>query len=186
MRIDGGDKGRERRLRPGEFERLSEAAKQTRNKYVLPIVTLAIETGMRRGEILTVQKEHIDLVRRTLLIPEAKNGRARTIPLSKRAVALLTVYAIKEGRLFPLSGNALRLAWERLTCRAGIEDLHFHDLRHEAISRLFERGLSVPEVALISGHRDLRMLLRYTHPIAEGILRKLNRVSSPSSQTRNA
>jgi integrase len=52
--------------------------------------------------------------------------------------------------------------------------LHFHDLRHEAISRFFERGLSVPEVALISGHRDLRMLLRYTHPMAQGILQKLD------------
>jgi len=59
--------------------------------------------------------------------------------------------------------------------RAGIVDLHFHDLRHEAISRLFEKGLSVPEVALISGHRDLRMLLRYTHPMSESILRKLDR-----------
>ena len=58
--------------------------------------------------------------------------------------------------------------------RAGIEDLHFHDLRHEAISRFFEKGLSVPEVALISGHRDLRMLLRYTHPMSEGILKKLD------------
>lgn len=75
--------------------------------------------------------------------------------------------------MFPLTGNAFRLAWERLRARAGLGDLHYNDLRHEAISRLFERGLSVPEVALISGHRDARMLFRYTHVQREQTLRKL-------------
>ena len=77
--------------------------------------------------------------------------------------------------MFPITANALRLAWERLRRRAGITDLHFHDLRHEAISRFFEKGLSVPEVALISGHRDYRMLFRYTHLRAEDIVGKLDR-----------
>jgi integrase len=72
-----------------------------------------------------------------------------------------------------MSGNAFRLAWDRLRARAGLADLHFHDLRHEAISRFFEKGLSVPEVALLSGHRDARMLFRYTHPEREKIIRKL-------------
>ncbi len=67
----------------------------------------------------------------------------------------------------------MRQAWDRLCRRAAIEDLHFHDLRHEAISRFFERGLSVPEVALISGHRDYRMLFRYTHLRAEDVAKKL-------------
>ncbi len=67
----------------------------------------------------------------------------------------------------------MRVAWERLRRRAGITDLHFHDLRHEAISKFFEKGLSVPEVALISGHRDYRMLFRYTHLRAEDIVGKL-------------
>jgi integrase len=169
------DQRRERRLRPGELEALIEAAKLTRNNLVLPIVTLALETATRRGEILAIRKQHINLDKRTLLIPESKNGRARTIPLSMLAGELLSTH-LCEGRLFPLSANAFRLAWQRLTKRAAITDLHFHDLRHEAISRLFEKGLSVPEVALISGHRDLRMLLRYTHPMSEGILRKLDGV----------
>jgi len=72
-----------------------------------------------------------------------------------------------------MSANAFRLSWERVRKRAGISDLHFHDLRHEAISRFFELGLSVPEVALISGHRDARMLFRYTHPMRETILKQL-------------
>ena len=174
LKIDGSDKRRERRLRSGEYDRLVQATQQSRNRYILPLVTLALETCMRRGEILAIRKEHVEFTKRTLLVPESKNGHARTIPMSRRAMELLSAHATGEGRLFPISANALRLAWERLTRRAGLENLHFHDLRHEAISRLFERGLSVPEVALISGHRDLRMLLRYTHPIAEGILKKLD------------
>ena len=73
-----------------------------------------------------------------------------------------------------MSANAVRLAWERLKKKANIKDLHFHDLRHEAISRFFEKGLSVAEVALISGHNDHRMLFRYTHLKAEDVLIKLN------------
>src|SRR5690606_25118477 len=77
-------------------------------------------------------------------------------------------------RIFPVSPNGLRLAWERLTRRAGIEDLHFHDLRHEAVSRVFEKGLTVPEVASISGHRDIRMLLRYAHDDSGRLAMKLD------------
>ena len=74
---------------------------------------------------------------------------------------------------FPVTDNAFRLAWNRLRSRADLGDLRFHDLRHEAISRFFEMGLSMPEVALISGHKDPRMLLRYTHMKAETVLAKL-------------
>ena len=76
--------------------------------------------------------------------------------------------------MFTVSGNALRLAWERLRRRAGVLELRFHDLRHEAVSRFFEKGLNVPEVAMISGHRDLRMLFRYTHPKPEEVAAKLS------------
>jgi len=79
----------------------------------------------------------------------------------------------KEQRVFPVSENAFKLAWQRLRDHSGILDLHFHDLRHEAITRFVERGLSVPEVALISGHRDYRMLFRYTHLKPESIVDKL-------------
>jgi integrase len=76
-------------------------------------------------------------------------------------------------RVFPINANSFRLAWDRVRKRAAITDLHFHDLRHEAISRFFEKGLNVPEVALISGHRDPRMLFRYTHPKPHAIAEKL-------------
>jgi integrase len=76
-------------------------------------------------------------------------------------------------RVFPVSTAWLRYAWDQITSAAGITDLHFHDLRHEAISRFFEKGLSIPEVALISGHRDVRQLFRYTHLRAEDVAKKL-------------
>jgi integrase len=165
---------RERRLREGEFDRLIEAARSRKNPYVLPIIILAVETGMRRGEILAIQSEHFDAERRTLLIPQTKNGHSRTIPLSARAIEVLSGLPTGEARLFPLTANAFRLTWERVKSKAGIDDLHFHDLRHEAVSRFFEKGLAMPEVALISGHRDPRMLFRYTHPIARMIADKLD------------
>ncbi len=83
-------------------------------------------------------------------------------------------------RPFPLTMESFKLAWKRLIKRSGITDLHFHDLRHEAITRFFEMGLSVPEVALISGHKDYRMLARYTHLRPEDVASKLWAGSGPT------
>ena len=118
------------------------------------IIEVALETGMRRGEILNIKHEHIK--GQTLLIPITKNDHPRTIPLTKRALEILENTQLP----FPMSANAVRLAWDKLKKKGNIKDLHFHDLRHEAISRFFEKGLSTPEVALISGHKDVRMLFR--------------------------
>ncbi len=110
---------------------------------------------------------------RLIHIPHTKNGYERTIPLTPEAARVLETIPRYGATVFPMTANAVRLAWERLRRRAGIIDLHFHDLRQEAISRFSEKGLSVPEVALISGHRDYRMLFRYTHLRAEDIVGKL-------------
>ena len=75
---------------------------------------------------------------------------------------------------FPVSPNAVRLCWNRMIKRSGIHDLHFHDLRHEAISRFFEKGLSIPEVSLVSGHKDIRQLMKYTHLKIGKIIEKIN------------
>jgi len=163
---------RERRLISGELDRLIDAATSCRNPYVIPIIRLAVETGMRRGEIIAIRWNNFNPNESSLLIPHTKNGFARTIPLTKAALSTLENVPQLEERAFPISANAFRLAWQRLKKRAEIPDLHFHDLRHEAISRFFEMGLSAPEVALISGHRDMRMLFRYTHPMRQDILLK--------------
>jgi integrase len=166
-------RARERRLQNGEYEKLLTASERSRSKQLPSIVKLAIETGMRRGELLAMRWDQINLENSKLHIPDTKNGVPRTIPLSSRAIEILRELPRKGERVFSGSGDALRQAWENLRERAGIENLHFHDLRHEAISRFFERGLSVPEVALISGHRDVRQLFRYTHLRAEDVVAKL-------------
>lgn len=170
-------KGRSRRLTSEEYESLLNAVEKTRNKHIKCLVSFAIETGMRRGEILRLHWKDIDFESRTLHIPVTKNGHSRTIPMSSQAISILSNIQAKDeadkDRPFPMSDNAAKLAWQRLLTRSGVKDLHFHDFRHEAISRFFEKGLSVPEVALISGHRDFRMLFRYTHLKAEDVAVKL-------------
>lgn len=172
---------RERRLRRGELERIISVAAKTRNRFILPIILFALETGLRRSEILSATWGHFNPDSRLLTIPQTKNGHSRTIPLTLSALALLrSVSGVREnengdeGRIFRTTANAVRLAWQRVTRRAAIKDLHFHHLRHEAISRFFEMGLTPPEVALISGHRDMRMLFRYSHPLRERILQQLD------------
>jgi integrase len=109
----------------------------------------------------------VDLQRRVVHLQLTKNGDSRDVPLSLLATATLESLASRPHtpieRVIPMSGNAVRLAFEHLRVRAGMPGLHFHDLRHEAVSRLFEKKLNVVEVAAISGHRELRMLSRYTH-----------------------
>ena len=138
-------------------------------------IELAIETGMRRGELLNAKWEHIDRGKRLLHIPETKTGHSRAIPLSSKAIRVIEASENQQQEhILAISANALRLAWERLCKRCNIRNLRFHDLRHEAISRFFELGLSIPEVQLISGHRDVRILMRYTHLKPEDVGLKLN------------
>ena len=166
---------RQRRLEVGEFEKLKAVSGGTRNPHIWPIIVFAIETGMRRSEILGLTWDNIDLERRIAFLPITKNGSSREVPLSARAFEVLRQQQSKKiVRPFPVKANAFRLAWDRLRARAGLVDFKFHDLRHEALSRFFEMGLSIPEVALISGHRDVKMLMRYTHLRAEDLVKKIS------------
>ncbi len=168
-------KGRDRRVSEDEVQVLLKECDNSRNTELPYAIRLAVQTGMRRGELLAMRWENIDLDQQILLIPETKNGYSRQIPLSTEAVRTFQLLQPNEvGFVFTVSANALRLAWNRLRKRVGLNELHFHDLRHEAISRFFELGLSLPEVALISGHREPRMLMRYTHLKAENIVLKLS------------
>lgn len=171
------DFGRERRLKDGEYEKLILAAQTRQNPYIPIVIIFAIESAMRRGEILALAWNQVDLKRRCATILESKNGHSRTIPLTPTAYALLQGIDRDGELVFPLTKDALKMAWGRLLKVAKIEDLHFHDLRHEAVSRFFELGLTVPEVASISGHRDTRMLLRYAHANTSKLQAKLERLS---------
>lgn len=163
VRLPPDSKARDRRLQEDDGEELMKAMTTPSAWYLRPLIVLAIETGMRRGELLSIRWKDVDLTAPTIRILKTKNGHPRTIPLTPKAVEILSSLERMDERVFPVTPNAVRLAWERLRKRAGLQDLRLHDLRHEAVSRFFEYGLTVPEVALISGHRDPRMLARYTH-----------------------
>jgi integrase len=168
------------RLKPTELQSLLDGCSLCRTPWLKPIIEIAVETGLRRGEILALRWQEVDWMSHTVYIPETKTGEPRCVPLSPRALAILQPLhkASTDERVFPTSADAVKKAWQRLISRIGIVDRHFHDLRHEAISRFFELGLSLPEVALISGHKDPRMLFRYTHMSASLIASKLSRADS--------
>ena len=162
--------GRNRRLESGEEEKLLKAAPQN----LRPLIVVAIETTMRLGELLALRWEHVDLVKRTAHLLETKNGTSRMVPLSTRAAAELKALPRRlDGRVFSYNVNTASKTFADLTIDLKIEDLRFHDLRHEATSRLFEKGLNPMEVASITGHKTLQMLKRYTHLRAEDLAQKL-------------
>ena len=194
VRKPPASRGRTRRLESDERDRLLEALSACRNPIPHQVFRFAIATAMRRAEILSLVWRNIDLEKRVAFLPITKNGEARKVPLSSQAVEVLQErqHALElhpqdrlpqsHGLIFPTSSNAIRLAWNKARRKAGIEDLRFHDLRHEAISRFFELGLTLLEVRAISGHRDLRMLGHYTHLHAENIAQRLNLLLSQTDQ----
>lgn len=192
----------ERGAQDGELERVVAAS----GSALLPsIIWLAVETAMRRGEIVTLRWEHVDLKRRVAHLPATKNGSARDVPLSSRAVAVLQVLKdahddaknetdddeeADNGRVFEIRSDAVTRAFERAVARARklyvdeckvakqrpdgrfLTDLRFHDLRHEATSRLASI-FPMHELTKITGHKDPRMLMRYYHPRAEDLAKRL-------------
>ncbi|SOE18218.1 phage integrase family protein [Hoeflea halophila] len=168
-------RGRDRRLEAGEEQRLLDAADDGRSEYMRPLIILAIETAMRQGEMLSLTWSDIDLDKRIAHLDMTKNGESRDVPLSTRALdALQTLRGMQiDGRVIPSTRSAVQQTWGHLRQRAGIPDLRFHDLRHEGVSRLLERGLNVIETATISGHKELRMLQRYSHLRAVDLVDRL-------------
>ncbi|WP_141393899.1 site-specific integrase, partial [Enterobacter hormaechei] len=140
------------------------------------IFHLALETAMRQGEILNLQWEYIDLQHGVAHLPDTKNGSSRDVPLSRKARNLLQMMPAQlKGKLFSYTSSGFKSAWRNALKELSIENLHFHDLRHEAISRFFELGtLNVMEVAAISGHRSMNILKRYTHLRAYQLVSKLD------------
>ena len=168
---------RKRRLEGNEEQRLLDACDGGKIAFMKTLLILAIETGMRRGEILGLQWGDISHNRRVITLTMTKNGSGREVPLSQRAFAALAGWkahaVVDESTIFPIAAGSLEQVWRRLLIRAGITGLRFHDLRHEGVSRLFERGLNVIEVSSISGHKELRMLKRYTHLSADDLVGRL-------------
>lgn len=178
LKLPTGENKRQRRLSSAEWSQLQAAVRDDTNQLTLPIVRFALETAMRRGELLALRWWDVDLDRKTAIIREAKSGVGRVIPLTSGAIEALqqaaSVHGCKASHpVFPISMVTLHASWRGLVKRAGVVDLKFHDLRHEAISRLFEVGLTVPEVASISGHRTVGQLFRYAHAAQGSVRAKL-------------
>ncbi|MFH7319265.1 integrase [Desulfurivibrio sp. D14AmB] len=175
--------GRDRRLVEDEEERLLAAAEASRSQEIGPIIVIALETGARRGEIQNMTWKHINLAAGTWHIPITKTGVPRTVPLTNRAMEILQARPHRiDGRVWSTQRrDGITQAFTRVCRRAGIENLRFHDLRHEATSRFFERGLNMMEVAAITGHKSLSMLKRYTHLRAEDLAVKLRAMRQSQS-----
>ena len=169
--------GRNRILSEDELSRLYAALTprvKNANHSMLPLVKFALETAMRRGEILGLRWEYVDLQKRIAFIPLTKNGESRTVPLSSGAIELLRALPIDlKGRVFPLTGRQVSAAMERARVKAKLDDWHFHDLRHMAITRLAEKLPNLIELSAVSGHKSLAMLKRYYHPNPELLAEKL-------------
>lgn len=145
-----------------------------RVQWLKPMVQLAIETAMRRGELLLLEWQHVDLNTSVVFLPDTKNGEPRHVPLSPKATEIFR--SLDQGissRVFDVSENAFKLAWQRAVKRSGLKDLHFRDLLHEAASRLAEKLSNILELSSVTGHKDIRMLKRYYHPRAEDLAKKL-------------
>lgn len=133
--------GRDRRLTAREDRLILRYCHNHSNKQLYSIVVLALETAMRQGEILNLRWEHINLKTRIAHLPETKNGTKRDVPLSVAARdALVRIGVESNGKVFGYTAHGLKSTWRFMRQKLGIEDLHFHDLRHEAVSRLFELG----------------------------------------------
>jgi len=169
--------GRTRLLTIAEETRLLDELKPVRRRspWMVPLVMLALESAMRRGELLSLRWENVNLVAQTVFLPLTKNGKARTVPLSKTAVAILEGLPNcgREGLIFPISHMTMHNCFVDACRRAGITNLRFHDLRHTATSRLAEKLPNVIELAAVTGHETIQMLKRYYHPKAEAMAQKL-------------
>jgi integrase len=151
-------RGRSRRLQDGEYDQLiANLSAEMRD-----VVDLALETGMRRSELLQLMTEHVSVTNRLVRVIDPKNGVDRNIPLTGKAYKIVCA-RLAGAKVFSLQPDSVTKSFLKACRAAGIAGLRFHDLRHEAISRLFEEGLSVAYVASISGHSDYRMLARYVH-----------------------
>jgi len=167
---------RSRVLSEVEVEKLLQALEPSgrRSHWTKPAVQLGLATAMRRGELLSLRWEHVDLLGRTAFLPDTKNGESRTVPLSSVAVQVLEALPRHiSGVVIPVNFFTLDAAFKRALARAGLVDVRFHDLRRTAITRMAEKLPNVIELGAVSGHKSLMVLKRYYRPAATELASKL-------------
>ncbi|WP_240435717.1 site-specific integrase [Ralstonia solanacearum] len=203
IRKPSGSRARDRRLRPGEFEVLRTKLAASSNPWAPLAFELAIETSLRQGTLFSLRWEWVKLATRMIEFPPEARGADNKrvpfkLPLSRRAVDVLGALAalwqrdqladnersqfgpvdvdpsLLSGPVFGTSCNAVVMVWKRaIKSEDCFADLRWHDLRHEAANRLFEKGLHPLEVASITEHKSMQMLKRYTHLNPADLLAKL-------------
>jgi integrase len=155
-----------------------------RNPWVLPLVRLALATAMRQGELLALRWDDVDLPGKCAYLHDTKNGESRQVPLSTQARRLLAQLPRDDsGRVFPTTTEAVKQSFARATERAGLVDFHFHDLRHEAVSRMAPLIRDSLTLSKVTGHKSTRMLGRYFHPDASYMAGLLDGDAAPSGMT---
>lgn len=191
-----GSRHRERRPSKEEWERLVIALGALRTRVpILDIVRLNARNAFRRGEVLRIRWPDLDVERSTVIVrnrkhPRQTEGNDHEVPLIGDSLAIIMRQprprdGAKDQRIFPYSpGNVSRL-FTAAVRRAGIVDLHFHDLRHESASALFERGWAIPEVAAVTGHRNWNHLKRYVQLDPARIARRGATGDAGSDQERS-
>jgi integrase len=158
---------RSRRLQEGEFDQLMlttqydiDSAPNTKTQRIGAAIVFAIETAMRAGEICNITWDDVDFDKRTVFLPKTKNGNSRVVPLSTKAIDVLRgLQGVKDCKVdaFGLSSASLDINFRKARGRCLIDDLHFHDLRREALTRLAKK-LDIMTLAKVSGHTDLKIL----------------------------
>lgn len=174
---------RDVRLSREEYERLLQACEDARNPLLRAFVELGFETGARRGNLLRLAWNDIDLGRKTALLRGIKNSRSpdkiinHVIGLTPRALEILKALPRTEARVFPMTANAFRLAFNRARAKAGVGHFRFHDTRHERISSLFEANWSLIQVMAQTGHRDPKSVKRYANLTGEFLAEALGQLA---------
>ena len=166
-------KGRERVLNDAEMSRMLHELEKI-NPFLKPLCEFALETAMRRGELMSLLWMNINFEKSVAFLPLTKNGDSRYVPLSTKAIKILKLLPKDiEGRVFPLNKGTVSIFFLRAARRAKVDDVHFHDLRHMALTKLSVKFTNILELASISGHRELKMLQRYVHIKAEDLVIKM-------------
>lgn len=176
IRKPSDGKSRNRRLTAAEWATLAVECQKSRNPYLWPAVQVSLETAMRQGELLGLRWEDIDRVKKSAYLHETKNGEFRAAPLTSKALSVLDALPRSiDGVVLPVERMTLYHAFMYACKRAKIKNFTWHDLRHEAMSRLAESGqFSMLEMSEISGHKTLQMLKRYTHLHASDLATKMD------------
>lgn len=164
-------RGRVRFLSEEERPALLAACRESKNKSLYTIVVLALSSGMRYSEIMTLTWKDVDLTRRCVILQETKNGERRNVPIAGHALDLMKehhkVRKLDTPLLFPAADRKspmdLRKSWKSALEKARISDFRFHDLRHSAASYLAMNGATTVDIADVLGHKTLAMVKRYSH-----------------------